>query len=148
MLCPCSPVSSFYKSFVHTYVGLQKPLLSTSISSHATTREATILIITMPSYSTDYLFPPMPHLPLLLPSKDIILYYSDIWLTQHRNPILRSSFLRPFLYKLTESVKEPAGNRWHAQIRIIWRDFIYKVTNYLSLSEEWKTTKDSLRIWK
>lgn len=45
-------------------------------------------------------------------------------------------FPEDFLVQITVSIRESAGNRWHSQIRIIWQNFIYKVTNYEGVSEE------------
>lgn len=43
--------------------------------------------------------------------------------------------------QITIPVREPAGNRWHAQIRLIGGDFVCKVTDYKGMGKKWVNHK-------
>lgn len=128
-----------HKSFVHTYVGLQLcSLLSICTSSFATSSDNQVL--TMPLYTIDYC-------PTSVPFTSSLTHqgYYPVLLKYMTNttPVcnFESLFPKAILIQITVSFGEPAGNRWPTQIRIIWGDFIYKVTNYKSVGEEWGNHK-------
>lgn len=53
-----------------------------------------------------------------------------------------SLFPEAILVQITVSVRKPAGNRWYAQIKIIWGAFMYKVSNFKGMGTEWGKSQE------